>query len=270
MNRRGTAVSIAMVATTFGAVAGPNSVEATGRFAEHIGVPALAGPFLLAAVAYGLAGVVLFVFLRPDPLRVARALSRAEEERRAAVPSPEPEPGLEPSRSGSRRLLIVGASAMVLTQMAMVAIMTMTPVHMRHHGHSLSEVGFVIGLHVAAMFLPSPLTGILVDRVGRIPVVIAAGLTLLASGIVAATAPPGDSMALLALALVLLGLGWNFGLISGTALVVDSTPLATRARTQGAIDVLVALAGAGGGALSGWVVAGTGFAVLALSGGVIA
>ena len=264
VDRRGTAVSVAMVATTFGAVAGPNSVGATGRLAEDLGFPPLAGPFLLAALAYGLAGVVLFVFLRPDPLQVARSLRVAEARARPAGPGP---PHAAPRRT-SRELLVVGAAAMVLTQMAMIAIMTMTPVHMREHGHSLGEVGFVIGLHIAAMFLPSPLTGVLVDKVGRMPMVVAAGVTLLAAGVVAAFAP-ADSMALLTLALVLLGLGWNFGLISGTALVVDATPVETRPRTQGAIDVLVALSGAGGGALSGWVVAGTGFATLALAGGLL-
>jgi MFS family permease len=262
--RRGTAVSIAMVATTFGAVAGPNSVEATGRVAEDLGFPPLAGPFLLAALAYGLAGLALFIFLRPDPLEVARALSVSAD--LAADPDTPTEPM---PASTSRHLLIAGGTAMVLTQMAMVAIMTMTPVHMRHHGHSLSEVGFVIGLHIAGMFLPSPLTGILVDRIGRMPMVAASGITLLAAGVLAATAP-GDSMTLLTLALVLLGLGWNFGLIAGTALVVDATPLATRARTQGSLDVLIALAGAGGGAMSGWVVAGTDFATLALGGGLLA
>ena len=264
VDRRGTAVSVAMVATTFGAVAGPNSVGATGRLAEDLGFPPLAGPFLLAALAYGLAGVVLFVFLRPDPLQVARSLRVAEA---AARPPSSGAPDAAPRRT-SRELLVVGAAAMVLTQMAMIAIMTMTPVHMREHGHSLGEVGFVIGLHIAAMFLPSPLTGVLVDKVGRMPMVVAAGVTLLAAGVVAAFAP-ADSMALLTLALVLLGLGWNFGLISGTALVVDATPVETRPRTQGAIDVLVALSGAGGGALSGWVVAGTGFATLALAGGLL-
>ena len=264
VDRRGTAVSVAMVATTFGAVAGPNSVGATGRLAEDLGFPPLAGPFLLAALAYGLAGLVLFVFLRPDPLQVARSLRVAEDA--ARTPS-SGAPDAAPRRT-SRELLVVGAAAMVLTQMAMIAIMTMTPVHMREHGHSLGEVGFVIGLHIAAMFLPSPLTGVLVDKVGRMPMVVAAGVTLLAAGVVAAFAP-ADSMALLTLALVLLGLGWNFGLISGTALVVDATPVETRPRTQGAIDVLVALSGAGGGALSGWVVAGTGFATLALAGGLL-
>ena len=62
----------------------------------------------------------------------------------------------------------------------------------------------------------------------------------------------------LIVALALLGLGWNFGLISGTALVVDATVPANRPRTQGAIDVLVALAGAGGGVMSGVVMAAAG------------
>jgi hypothetical protein len=42
----------------------------------------------------------------------------------------------------------------------------MTPVHMRHHGHGLGEVGLVIGVHIGAMYLPSLITGVLVDKVG--------------------------------------------------------------------------------------------------------
>ena len=105
---------------------------------------------------------------------------------------------------------------MVLTQVVMVAIMTMTPVHMRHHGYGLSEIGIVIGIHIGAMYLPSLVTGILVDKVGRNVMAIAAGVTLLAAGVLAAFAPT-DSMIALTVALALFGLGWNFGLISGTA-----------------------------------------------------
>lgn len=271
-HRRATAVSIAMVATTFGAVAGPNTVELTGELALSVGIPALAGPFVLAALAYGLAGLVLFAFLRPDPFLVARALRERDQQH-----DPTREPLVAPGGAqvnvsdvaAGRRVLAVGATVMVLTQIAMVAIMTMTPVHMRHHGHSLGEVGFVIGVHIGAMFLPSLVTGALVDRLGRLPMAAASGLTLLAAGVVAATAP-GDSLTLLTVALALLGLGWNFGLISGTALVVDATPLETRARTQGAVDVLIALSGAGGGALSGWVVSTTSYATLSLAGGFLA
>lgn len=258
---RGTAISVALVSTTLGAVAGPNLVEPLGRFATRLDLPALAGPFLLAAVAYSAAGLVLFALLRPDPLLLARELAaRAEPSTGPTVPA---------ATGRVAREAYLGATIMVLTQVAMVAIMTMTPVHMRHHHHGLAEVGLVISLHIAAMYLPSPLTGLLVDRVGRRAMAIAAGVVLLAAGITAALAP-GDSLGLLVLALVLLGLGWNLGLISGTALVVDGTEPATRPRVQGSIDVLVALAGAGGGIASGVVVAATSFSVLSLTCGLIA
>ncbi|WP_368497626.1 MFS transporter [Herbiconiux sp. A18JL235] len=264
--RRATAVSIAMVSTTVGAVAGPNLVEPLGAFAVGLGLPALSGPFLLAAVAYLAAGTVLLLLLRPDPFLLARRLAPAEaaargvggRSARAAGPAPRPGTGA-----------YVGAAIMVLTQIAMVAIMTMTPVHMRAHHHDFGDIGLVIGIHIGAMYLPSLVTGVLVDRIGRTPMAIAAGVTLLAAGVTAALAP-GDDMLLLIVALALLGLGWNFGLISGTALVVDSTVPANRARVQGTLDVLIALAGAGAGVMSSVVMAGTSYAVLSLAGGVLA
>lgn len=262
--RRGTAVSIAMVSTTAGAVAGPNLIGPLGSLAESLGIPSLAGPFLLAAVAYLSAGAILFALLRPDPFLLARELAEAEA---AAAPAADDRAVDEVPKN--RTGVFVGATVMVLTQIGMVAIMTMTPVHMRAHHHELSEVGLVIGLHIGAMYLPSLITGMLVDKVGRTPLAIAAGVTLLAAGVVAAIAP-GDSLGLLILALMLLGLGWNLGLISGTALLVDATGPRDRARTQGSVDVLIALAGAGSSALSGVVMAGTSFAGLSLAGGLLA
>ncbi|WP_201276536.1 MFS transporter [Marisediminicola senii] len=263
---RGRAVSIALVSTTAGAVAGPNLVQPLGELALGLGIPALAGPFLLAAAAYLGAGAVLFVLLRPDPFVLARELAAgaAAEASNSAVgqedASTVPRPG-----TGA----YIGAAVMVLTQIAMVAIMTMTPVHMRAHDHDLGDIGLVISVHIGAMYLPSLLTGALVDRVGRTPMAIAAGVTLLAAGVTAAVAP-ADDLALLIVALALLGLGWNFGLIAGTALVVDNTVPANRARVQGTLDVLIALAGAGAGIMSSIVMAGTSFATLSLAGGVLA
>lgn len=343
-DRRGLAVSVAMVATTLGAVAGPNLIEPLGTFAVSLGIPALAGPFLLAAAAYMAAGLVLFVLLRPDPYLLAKQIAastatgetsadtalldtalegtalantaladtalantaladtaladtapadstltdRALSDNSPAVEAQHSDkaldgitrdsrteaseaPPAEDVRLGAsdakvRNGVIIGATAMVLTQVAMVAIMTMTPVHMRAHNFSLTDVGLVISIHVAAMFLPSPVTGILVDRIGRIPMSIAAAITLLLAGITAAIAPT-HSLPLLIVALALLGLGWNFGVIAGTALVVDATPPERRGKTQGSIDVLVALAGAGGGAASGIVMAIGGYNALALIGG---
>ncbi|MEE2034017.1 MFS transporter [Rhodococcus chondri] len=262
---RGTAISIALVSTTLGAVAGPNLVEPLGELATAVGVPALAGPFMLAAAAYLAAGTALFALLRPDPLLLAQHLP-VHVSPALVHDGPPADAQVAPARPGVG--VFVGATVMVLTQIAMVAIMTMTPIHMRAHGHDLGEVGLVIGIHVGAMYLPSLITGALVDKVGRIPMAIASGITLLAAGVAAAVAP-GDSLGGLILALALLGLGGNFGLIAGTALIVDATVPQNRARTQGSVDVLIALGGAGGGAMSGVVVAGTSFATLGLAGGVL-
>lgn len=254
---RGRAISTALVSTTLGAVAGPNLVEPLGGLAAALGLPPLAGPFLLAAVAYAAAGLVLLALLRPDPFLLARRLDVAAAGP-AGGPAPRPERGA-----------VLGGAVMVLTQISMVAIMTMTPVHMRAHQHGLGEIGLVIGIHVGAMYLPSLVTGALVDRIGRVPTAIAGGATILAAGLVVASAP-GDSLGWLIVALALLGIGWNLGLISGTALVVDATVPANRARTQGTLDVLIALAGAGAGAMSGVVAAASSFASLSIVGGALA
>ncbi|MFC4403834.1 MFS transporter [Gracilibacillus xinjiangensis] len=261
--QRATAVSIALVSTTIGAVAGPNLVGVMGNIALSFGIPSLAGPFILAAFAYILAGAVLFIMLRPDPFVIARMIETTKQMPR------DNEDLAATNHTENKKGIFVGAIIMVLTQIIMVAIMTMTPVHMKHHGHGLNAVGLVIGFHIGAMYLPSLVTGILVDKLGRPVMAVASGITLLFAGIVSATAP-ADSMFLLVIALSLLGLGWNFGLISGTALIVDSTDISTRAKTQGTVDVLIALAGASGSALSGMVVAGSSYETLSLSGGILA
>ncbi|MCQ0025419.1 MFS transporter [Streptomyces somaliensis DSM 40738] len=258
---RARAVSTVLVATTLGGVAGPNLTAPAGALAESLAVPHLAGPFLLSGAAYVLAALVLALWLRPDPLLLARAL--ADTERDAAPAGGEP---ARPEHEG--RGVVPGALVMVLTQLVMVAIMTMTPVHMHDHGHGTAASGLVIAVHIGAMYLPSPLTGWLVDRCGRTRTAAASGVTLLAAGVLAATAP-GDSVALLALALALLGLGWNLGLVTGTAIITDTVPIATRAKTQGTVDVAVAIAGATGGMASGAVVDATGYPVLALAGGLL-
>jgi len=263
--QRAKSISIAMVSTTFGAVAGPNLVEPMGRFAESVRAPALSGPFMLAAAAFILAGLVLLILLRPDPYVIAKAIANAEmsSDRGAAVNAN------VRAVTGRQRGVAVGATVMVLTQFIMVAIMTMTPLHMMHNGHGLGDVGMVIGIHVGAMYLPSLVTGVLVDKIGRTAIAIASGITLLAAGVLSATAPP-DSFLLITIALALLGLGWNFGLISGTAILVDATSATTRAKTQGSVDVLISLAGASGGMLSGMIVASASYAALSLSGGILA
>jgi MFS family permease len=272
-SRRGRAVSIVLVATAVGAIVGPNLVSVTGNFATQVGVPRLAGPFILAGVAYASAGLVLWLLLRPDPLLLARTLAAASWQSGDATGEESTATDSVVSRSSQPRrwspAVASGAGIMIITQVIMVAIMTMTPIHIEHHWHSIAITGVVIGAHVAGMFLPSPVSGWLVDRFGYLPIAVAGGVILLLAGLLAAWAAV-DSIAMLLLALLLLGLGWNLGLVSGTTLVTNALPLATRARTQGMVDLGISLAGAGGGLSSGLILTASGYATLTIAGGILA
>lgn len=257
-NQRAKAVSITMVATTVGAFAGPNLVGVMGDLALAIGIPVLSGPFLLSGTAFLLAGAVIFLLLRPDPFLIAKALESYRKEHEENL--------VEDTQAHNKKGIAAGATIMVLTQMIMIAIMTMTPVHMRLHGHDLANIGLVIGIHIGAMYLPSLFTGILVDKFGSTLMAAVSGAILVLASVIAAFAP-GESLFFLILALALLGIGWNIGLISGTTKVVDSTDPLKRAKTQGTVDVFIALSGATGGVLSGLVVAGSSYATLSLLGG---
>ncbi|MFJ3504217.1 MFS transporter [Streptomyces sp. NPDC090135] len=250
--RRGRAAGTVLFAMTLGAVVGPNLTGPTGDLADTWGLPRLTGPFLLAAVAYVAAALVLLVWSRPDPL----------------PPAPPREPGA--ARAGSPAPgVVTGATVMITAQLVMIAVMTMTPVHMAGHGHTTRAVGLVIALHVGAMFLPSPLSGLLADRIGGRRISIAAGAVLLGAGLLAGLAPP-HSLPLLACALVLLGVGWNLALLGGTAMLTDAAPAENRAAVQGLADVGMSVAGATGGMASGLVMGGGGYPVLAAAAGALA
>ncbi|MEU9775640.1 MFS transporter [Streptomyces sp. NPDC047968] len=261
-DRRGRAAGTVLFAMTLGAVVGPNLTGPTGELAATWGLPPLSGPFLLAAVAYAAAALVLVVWLRPDPLPPA--------------PQPPARPGESGSApSGAHRTgrpapgVVTGATVMITAQLVMIAVMTMTPVHMAGHGHTTQAVGLVIALHVGAMFLPSPLSGLLTDRFGGRRVATAAGALLLSAGLLAGLAPPA-STPLLACALVLLGVGWNLALLGGTAVLSDAAPAGNRAAVQGLADTGMAVAGATGGMVSGLVMGGSGYPVLTAAAGALA
>jgi len=117
------------------------------------------------------------------------------------------------------------------------------------------------------MFALSPVFGIVADRLGRVQTVLI-GQALLALGLVA-TALGADDHFWVTVGLALVGLGWSAATIAGSALVTESTPLAVRTRNQGRNDLVMSLAGAGGGALAGPVLALSGYAGLSLAGGVL-
>src|SRR5699024_12586406 len=124
------------VATAIGAVACPNLREALAGLAERLALPALAGPFLLAALAYIIAGTILIAKLRPDPFLVARHL----EQQHLDMPSSDATEKLVEYSTKPSRMVRVGALVLVVSQIVMVGIMTMTPIHMRAHDHSMGAV----------------------------------------------------------------------------------------------------------------------------------
>ena len=259
--RRGRALSVVMWATTIGAVTGPNLAEPGARVADAVGLPQLAGSFLFSVVAYGVAAGVLWLVLRPDPLLTARALR-----------STGPVEAGPPRRLGlvtSLRMLTasrtgwLGLVAVVVSHTVMIGVMVMTPVHMGEHDATLRVIGLVIGVHILGMYAFSPVVGWCADRFGRVWVVLAGALILLAATGVAGTAPEHGS-AQLGVGLFLLGVGWSCGLVAGSTLLTESVPMAVRPGVQGSTDLLMGLVAGLGGLAAGPVVAGPGYPTLNL------
>jgi MFS family permease len=103
------------------------------------------------------------------------------------------------------------------------------------------------------MYALSPLVGLAVDRLGRMTVLYAGVVILLASCVISGLAP-ADSVPILGLGLFLLGLGWSCTLIAGSVLVTDSTEEVERPAVQGLSDLIMNLAGALGGVAAGIIV----------------
>lgn len=254
---RGHALSVVVWSTTVGAAAGPNLAGPAGDLAASLGIEPLAGPFLVGAVVLGVGALVVLGGLRPDPLLTARRLGEAGEvpvRRRGVL------------RAGWSAIsasppAVLGLIAVVVGHTVMVTVMVMTPVHMTHGGASISVIGFVISVHLAGMFALSPVMGWLSDTVGRVPVILGGVVILLVSVALAGTAHEGHSPGLTA-GLFLLGLGWSACMVAGSALLTDAVGVADRPAVQGASDLLMGLAAAGGGVLAGVVAGSFGYGVL--------
>lgn len=258
--RRGGALSTVVWATTVGAVLGPNLAGPVGGLAAVLGVPPLAGPFLLSAVVFGAAAAALAVLLRPDPLRLARTL------RDGAEPAPRARGSVRTALRLIRRTpaALHGLAAIAVGHAAMVAVMSMSPIHLHHGGASLRAIGVVISVHIAGMYAASPLVGRATDRLGSRPVVGAGAVLLLAAVAVAGTASEYD-VTRLAVGLALLGLGWSCTLIAGSTLLTEAVPADSRPAVQGTADLVMGAAGATAGVLAGVVVGYGSFAVLTVA-----
>lgn len=252
-DERARALSFVVWATTIGAVLGPNLVGPAARLAGWVGVPDLAGPYLVSAVALSAAAVVMLAGLRPDPLRLAAIDPTATTVR------PSLRRGLALARTSRGVATAVVTAAVAHTVMVMV--MVMTPVHMSDGGASITVIGLVISGHIAGMYALSPVMGWAADRFGRVTVALGGAGALALASAMAAVSAPGPSP-VLAIGLVLLGLGWSACLVSASALLADTTAVADRPAAQGTSDAAMSLSAALGGVVAGLLVATAGFATL--------
>ncbi len=242
--QRARAISTVVLGGTVGAILGPALVAPMGRLAVSFSADALAGPWFAAAGLFVLGLTLIGLFLRPDPSDLARQMANQTGEAATAASQPARPWRLILGQTNTR----VAIMAMIIGQLVMVMLMTITSLHMIHHGHTLGDVSLVIMAHTLGMFGLSVVTGRLADNFGRAPVIVAGGGLLIAACLVA---PLSQRTEVLALALFLLGLGWNFCAVAGAALLTDSLNLSERGRLQGTNDLAVGLVSALGSLQSG-------------------
>ena len=262
-NNRGSAMSRILFASTFGAVFGPLLI----RPAEDLGMSLFGwnqytGPWVFSGVFFLTSLVNTTVRLRPDPLEVAGGLN-------SQAASGTPKRSFKDvwrifKGSSDGRIAL---TSMVISQMTMVAVMTMTPVHLKGHGHETVSA-YVISLHIVGMYAFSPLIGKFSDLRGRQNTIMIGALLLMGSTVMSALA--GDSPALLFPSLWLLGIGWSFGLIGGSSLLVDSVATESRVRVQGTADLMMSFFGGMAGFSSGFIRKAIGFHWLSNLGTVLA
>jgi MFS family permease len=240
-------LSLVVWATTLGAVIGPNLIAPGEAFGLSIGMPHLAGPFLFTIAAQLGSTLVFWIGLRPDPLIVARDLAGLNEKRK--------NPGFKAAIEVIRAVPLAGYAVLTiaLSHMVMVSVMSMTPAHLSAEGHSLSDVGLTISLHIAGMYAFAPVFGWLSDKFGPRKTIVLGQLVFIASLVVAGLGQSDFLMVIIGL--FLLGIGWSASTVSASALLSQALGVEQRTKVQGFSDSLMNFSGAFGGAVSGTILA---------------
>jgi MFS family permease len=229
------AISFVLAGGVVAALLGP----LLGRIGGPLLEPHYVGSFLLLAVASAIAAGVL-LGLRVPPAQAETGAADSAPRSLVAI-----------MRQPAYAVALFGAAT---GYGVMILAMTATPIAMLHHRHDLSDAALVIQMHVLGMFLPSFFTGSLIARAGALPVMLAGVLLFLGHVLLTLT---GTGFYSFAGALILLGVGWNFLYVGGTALLTDTYVPAERGRAQAFNDMsifAVSLASSlGAGALLQWV-----------------
>jgi MFS family permease len=258
---RGAAMSRILFASTFGAVFGPLLI----RPAEELGKTAFGwnqytGPWVFSGLFFLTSLINVTLRLKPDPLIVAGGLRSQQKSDLNGSVGPGENVLTFLKSSPKTRLAFYG---MMISHITMVAVMTMTPVHLKQHGHETVSA-YIISLHIAGMYAFSPFIGRFSDRNGRLNTMLVGCFVLIVSTVMSAFA--GSNPIVFFPSLWLLGIGWSFGLIGASSLLVDSVPIQYRVRVQGSADVAMSLCGGLAGFSSGFIRKSFGFPWLSMLG----
>ena len=265
-DQRGRAIGLIVGGATAGSIIGPNLLAPASTLAESLGLPVVGGPFLIGIGGFGLSALLLQVFLRPDPLTLARELHLSENIGRA----------VSSVRRAGRPLRVIlrvpriqiALGALMTSQLVMIGTTSTAAVYLKDHGHDVGMIGVAVSLHLAGMYMAAPFTGWLCDRVGRLAMILCGGFLLIAAVVVAGLAP-GSNGLLVASMFFLNGVGWNFAFVAGSALLTDALEPQERTAMQGFADLMAGLMGALGSTLGGVVLQSWGFPVLNAAGAVL-
>jgi MFS family permease len=263
VQERGQMIGRIVFAGTVGAIFGPLLVTPSSNLSGIMQLLTQTGPWLMGTGFYLIAAIITFFVLRPDPMQIARDLAGEEQQLKNE--------DLGNGRSVKELLRVpqvqLAILSMLISQTVMVTLMVITPLHMYLHDHTTAAVSIVISAHTLGMFGLSIVTGRLVDRFGRVTMMLVAAITLIISAIIS---PLSTTLPVLVAGLFLLGLGWNFGYIAGSSMLADALIGEERSRLQGVNDMLVAGAAALGSLSSGPLFENGGYIMVAGVGAVLA
>lgn len=254
---RGRALGIVLFAAAIGAVVSPNLLGPGGELARLLGLPPLAGLYVIAVLCFTVAAILLSLssVFGATRLKDSAVVSGSNKN----VPLSRGDLASELRSARVRIALCV----LAVTNLVMVAVMAIAPVHLSDHGHTLGLVGTIVAIHVAGMFLPSPVSGWAADRFGPWALISVGGALLVTSGLAGVFINPDSASAMTAV-LVTLGLGWNCGVVGGSTMLSASVPTKLRPRIEGIAEVAMGLAAGAGAPAAGVVVAFGGFAALSI------
>lgn len=252
---RGRAMGFIIWGSTAGSILGPNLMPLAVHFGASLGLTPTGSAFLVSVTTYALASLLIEVLLRPDPLAVARTIqSRVEGTPIAARARSIAEIFRDPQ-------VRVALAALMVSQLVMIATTSTSPVHLHDHGHHVGTIGLAVAVHLGGMYIASPLSGWLADRLGRLPVIML-GSAILLVGIAVAGLVPGENGPVVMAGLFLNGIGWNMAFVAGSALLTDALSPAERTSFQGLADLIMGMMGALGSAAGGMILGTWGFPTL--------